>query len=168
MTGSGVSVKLFAVCLSQTQNISGKINYGNLHAKTEAEIGRLFSRAYLDAKILPSVPRSPKPPGTRIPFNSARCFSGPSFSISSASRCTTSTSQSFLILHEPRTRLQKDRNPASPCIYQPCQFELYVLDLRGDEPPLPIHRALVRGRLIQEKRVTKRSKPSFLSMCGNS
>ena len=32
--------------------------------------GTLFSRAYLIAVILPSIPRSPNPPGTRIPCTS--------------------------------------------------------------------------------------------------
>ena len=34
--------------------------------------GTLFSRAYLIVVILPSTPRSPNPPGTRIPSASLR------------------------------------------------------------------------------------------------
>ena len=55
--------------------------------------GTLCSRAYLIAAILPSTPRAPNPPGTRmpsIPFN-------PSRDNSSASMGTTSTLQSFSI-----------------------------------------------------------------------
>ena len=35
--------------------------------------GRLFSRAYRMQAILPSVPRTPKPPGTMMPSTSAKC-----------------------------------------------------------------------------------------------
>ena len=34
--------------------------------------GTLFSRAYRTAEIFPSMPRSPKPPGTRMPSAPAR------------------------------------------------------------------------------------------------
>jgi hypothetical protein len=36
--------------------------------------GKLFNLAYLMAFILPSLPRSPNPPGTIIPFISLKKF----------------------------------------------------------------------------------------------
>ncbi len=45
--------------------------------------GMLFSRAYCIAAILPSIPRSPNPPGTSIPLTSPRtCATFPAVSSS--------------------------------------------------------------------------------------
>jgi len=57
--------------------------------------GILRVRANSIAWTLPSVPRSPKPPGTRMPSTSSRCPSMPSCSIFSESIYLRYTRQSF-------------------------------------------------------------------------
>ena len=48
--------------------------------KQMPKYGTLRSRANLAARILPSEPRSPKPPGTRMPCTFSRNGAGSSFS----------------------------------------------------------------------------------------
>ena len=46
--------------------------------KQSPRVGILFSRANLSAPNLPSIPRTPKPPGTQIASTSPRAFFAPS------------------------------------------------------------------------------------------
>ena len=57
--------------------IARRLDHRHLHAEADAEIRHVArSRANFAAWILPSVPRSPKPPGTRMPLTSSRNGAG--------------------------------------------------------------------------------------------
>lgn len=62
--------------------------------------GVLFSRANLDANIMPSVPRVPKPPGTMIPeavrnSSQALLYFSTAVVLVESSRCSASTQTRF-------------------------------------------------------------------------
>jgi len=74
--------ELFALEIPQTflaNSITAHCNPRHIPKK-----GIFFSLAYLTAFILPSIPLSPKPPGTRIPETPLRSLSGESNSYCSA------------------------------------------------------------------------------------
>ena len=60
-----------------------------------------FSRAYRIAPTLPSMPRTPNPPGIRMPSTSARCRAAPS-----------AVWQSSLVTHRMFTRASLANPPA--------------------------------------------------------
>ena len=84
----------------------------------------LFSRAYLIAKILPSTPRSPKPPGTRIPLQPANTSERSTSSFSNVSELThlIFTSVEFAIPACEVLLLQKYKHLEVLHIYQQRQF----------------------------------------------
>ncbi|KFD56011.1 hypothetical protein M513_03135 [Trichuris suis] len=67
--------------------------------------GFLFSRAKRQAAIFPSIPRSPKPPGTRIPSalfsnsSACLCFSGCAITADSSSSSELTVTLTMRLLH---------------------------------------------------------------------
>jgi hypothetical protein len=57
----------------QPGHVARVLDGGHLHAQADAQVGHACSRAYCAATILPSMPRLPKPPGTRMASNCASC-----------------------------------------------------------------------------------------------
>ena len=50
----------------QSYHVTGKLNHSGLHAETNPQIRNFVSLAKRTVEILPSTPRSPKPPGTKM------------------------------------------------------------------------------------------------------
>jgi hypothetical protein len=46
--------------------MAGVLDGGDLHAQADAQVGHLVLAGELGREILPSTPREPKPPGTRM------------------------------------------------------------------------------------------------------
>ena len=96
MTGCGVFGSNSVECaLASFRTLRANSIVAICMPRQRPRYGILFSRAYCAARIFPSMPRSPNPPGTRMPPRPFNIFSAPSFSISSASTCTISTPQSL-------------------------------------------------------------------------
>ena len=81
---TGCLVEFRAVGILEVAQMPPDFNNGKLHAKAQAKVGDLILPAYCIAFILPSMPLSPNPPGTSIPFTPSNCVKGP-FSRSSES-----------------------------------------------------------------------------------
>jgi hypothetical protein len=63
----GLVVELLGPRIGQARQVARRLDHRHLHAQADAQIGHLAAFAgERAALILPSVPRSPKPPGTRI------------------------------------------------------------------------------------------------------
>ena len=73
------------VGIAETADVAGVFDRRPLEAVADPEVGMPRSRARVAARIMPRVPRSPKPPGTRIPSAPSSSCSPPACSSASAS-----------------------------------------------------------------------------------
>jgi hypothetical protein len=73
-----VGIEFRGMRLVQFQHVARKFNGGNLHAQAQAQVGHLVLARIFRAWILPSMPRSPNPPGTRMPPRPFNILSAPS------------------------------------------------------------------------------------------
>ncbi|VVB69701.1 Uncharacterised protein [uncultured archaeon] len=90
MTGWGVAPNSVLLAPSRPQTFLANSITASCMPKHNPRYGTFISRAYCTALIFPSVPREPKPPGTRIPSTSRSIRSGEPCSRSSASIQMTS------------------------------------------------------------------------------
>ena len=70
--------------------------------KHRPKVGILFSRAYVSAPSFPSIPRTPKPPGTQIASTSDRAFLAPS--VVAQSSLAIHFNSTFALLAKPPAR----------------------------------------------------------------
>jgi hypothetical protein len=73
MTGHSVSMSN-SVELAPVHpgDVAGELRHGDLHAEADPEVRHALLAGDRAARILPSMPRPPKPPGTRMPSAPAR------------------------------------------------------------------------------------------------
>ncbi len=71
-TGSSLGPNSVRGRVRHAGQVAGALDHRHLHAEADAEERDACSRANRTAAILPSEPRSPKPPGTRMPCTSSR------------------------------------------------------------------------------------------------
>jgi hypothetical protein len=68
MTRCGVAgSNSLELALGQAADVARELDAGGLHAEADAEVGNLLFAGVADAFSMPSMPRLPKPPGTRMP-----------------------------------------------------------------------------------------------------
>jgi hypothetical protein len=66
-------LELGAVGVGQAGHVARELDGGHLHAQADAQVGHLVLAGKAGGAILPSMPRLPKPPGTRMASYLASC-----------------------------------------------------------------------------------------------